>query len=547
MQMVRAAAECIEVEGVRTRFASLISQPETARKPQRRAKRWWRWVLIAALIVIVVPVVVVQVAIRRAEPILKGRVVETLRARFGSDVQLDALHVSVVHGLNVSGGGLRIYPGEEVKATGYRTPVLAVAQFDFQATLTGLIFRPTRVGTVHVRGLQINIPPADVRAKANGRRRRLGKVKVRVEEIVCDDSELVIGTDKPDKDPRVFHLKHIVLRDLGPNTAWPYDAILTNPVPRGEIHAVGTFGPWNTDAPGNSSVQGKYTFEHADLNTIKGLGGMLHSTGDFNGQLDKIAVRGRTEVPNFSLDMANHPLPLTTEFQATVDGTSGDTYLDRIDATLAGSSFVCKGAVVNVKGQGHYIHVNMDMDSGRIQDFLDLAAKTTPAPMSGRLELHSELDIPTGKESVTQKMAMKGDFSLQQIHFTNPEIEDKVDILSLRARGETEHLGPGAPDVHSRMMGEFSMADGRLTFPRLEYALPGGDVRLAGTYRLAGRVVDLTGKVQTRAEVSEMIASKWKSWLLKPLDPFFKKKGWGAVIPVKVTGSNGKVHFGYKF
>jgi hypothetical protein len=44
-----------------------------------------------------------------------------------------------------------------------------------------------------------------------------------------------------------------------------------------------------------------------------------------------------------------------------------------------------------------------------------------------------------------------------------------------------------------------------------------------------------------------MVASKWKRWLLKPLDPFFKKQGWGSVIPVKVTGRNGKVHFGYKF
>lgn len=505
-----------------------------------------RWVIPAALIAIAVPIMVVQIAIRRAEPILKGRVVETLRARFGSDVQLDDLQVNVLHGVNVSGGGLRIYPSGEVMASGYRTPVIAVRQFDFHATLSGLIFRPTRVGTVHVQGLAINIPPADVR-RANPSKRHLGKVKVRVDEIVCDDSELVIGTDKPDKDPRIFHLKHIVLRDLGPNTAWPYDAILTNPVPKGEIHAVGTFGPWSTEDPGNSNVEGKYTFDHADLNTIGGLGGMLHSVGAFRGQLDRIAVHGRTEVPNFSLDMANHPLPLTTEFQATVDGTSGDTYLERIDATLAGSPFVCKGAVVNVKGQGHYIHVNVDMNKGRIQDFLELAAKANPAPMSGTLELHSELDIPTGKETVTKKMALKGDFSLQQIHFTNPEIEDKVDILSLRARGETDHLGPGAPDVHSRMTGEFSMKDGRLTFPHLEYALPGGDVRLSGTYRLAGRTVDLVGKVQTRAEVSDMIASKWKSWLLKPLDPFFKKKGWGAVIPVKVTGSNGKVHFGYKF
>jgi hypothetical protein len=524
-----------------------LIEKQMSTPPARRKRKFWRWAIPVALIVVAVPIATVQIALRRAEPILKGRVVETLRARFGSDVQLDTLHVSIVHGVNVDGGGLRIFPSDNVMAAGYRTPLFTVQHFDFHATLSGLIFRPTRVGTVHVRGLAINIPPADVRAKANSGKRHLGKIKVRVDEIVCDDSELVIGTDKPDKDPRIFHLKHVVLRDLGPNTAWPYEAILTNPVPRGEIHAVGTFGPWSTEAPGNSKVEGKYTFDHADMNTIKGIAGILHSTGSFDGQLDRIAVHGKTQVPDFSLDLANHPMPLTTEFQAIVDGTSGDTYLERVDATLGGSHFLCTGAVVNEKGKGHHIHVTVNMTAGRIEDFLQLTVKTKPAPMSGSLGLNSELDIPTGDESVTKKMTLQGTFNLERIHFTNPDIEDKVDILSLRARGETENLKPGAPDVRSRMMGQFSMRNGQLTFPRLQYTLPGGDVRLSGTYRLDGRVVNFAGKVQTSAQISEMVASKWKRWLLKPLDPFFKKQGWGSVIPVKVTGRNGKVHFGYKF
>jgi hypothetical protein len=524
----------------------LIENQVSTPRP-RRIKTFWRWAIPAALVAIAAPVLILQIAIARAGPILKGRVIDTLKARFGSDVQLDTLHVSIAHGVNVSGGGLRVFPLPEVMAAGYKTPVISVGHFDFHATVSGLVFRPTHVGTVHVQGLVINIPPADLRQKVNNPKRRLGKIKIRVDAILCDDSELVIGTNKPDKDPRVFTLKHIVLRDLGPNSPWPYDAILTNPVPRGEIHATGTFGPWKMEAPGDSNLSGRYTFEHADLDTIKGIAGVLHSTGNFNGQLDRIAVHGKTQVPDFSLDTANHPMPLTTEFQAIVDGTSGDTYLERIDAKLGGSRFLCSGAVVNVKGQGHKIHVSANMRDGRIEDFLELAAPTRPVPMTGSLALNSELDIGTGDESVTKKMTLKGTFGMEQIHFTNPDIEDKVDILSLRARGETENLKPGAPDVRSRMLGEFSMRKGQLTFTRLEYVLPGGDVKLSGTYILEGRIVDLTGKVQTTAEISEMVASKWKKWLLKPLDPFFKKKGWGAVIPVKVTGSNGKVHFGYKF
>jgi hypothetical protein len=240
-------------------------------------------------------------------------------------------------------------------------------------------------------------------------------------------------------------------------------------------------------------------------------------------------------------------MPLLTEFRATVDGTSGDTYLEHIDAKLGGSQFTCSGAVVNIKGRGHAIHVTADVEQGNIGDFLQLAIKTLPPAMSGLISLTTSLDIDPGGESVTRKLNMKGEFSLREIHFTDAEVEDKVDILSLRARGETDNLKSGAPDVQSRLVADFSMRRGELTFPHLEYWLPGGDVKLSGTYRLEGRICDFAGDVRTKAEVSNMIASKWRSILLKPIDPFFRKHGWGAVIPVHVSGRNGKVKVGLRF
>jgi len=489
--------------------------------------------------------IVVRIVLTHANPILKGRVIETLRARFDSEVQLDNLQVSIVGGLGVSGNGLRIFPQNQ-KAADDSKPLIAIKQFQFRASLAGLFFKPTHVRQVNVSGLAINVPPASQRSQANGQKRHTDKIKISVDKIICDDSELVIGTDKPDKDPRVFQLKHIVLQDLGPNNGWPFDAVLTNPIPRGEIHASGTFGPWNTDAPGDSKVNGKYLFENADMNTIKGIAGILRSTGNFDGQLDRIAVRGETDVPNFSLDTADHPMPLFTRFQAVVDGTSGDTYLPQIDAKLGGSEFSCKGAVVDVKGKGHKIDVDTDVPNGQIADFLGLAVKTDPTPMMGLLNLQAKLQIPPGDESVSQKMTMQGAFTLRQIHFTNPEIEDKVDLMSLRAQGHTKNLKPGAPDVTSRMTGDFEMGKGELSFSRLDYSLPGGDVRLTGHYTMDGRQYQFKGKVHTKAEVSQMVASKWKSVLLKPLDPLFSKHGWGTEVPIKISSDkNGKPKFGF--
>jgi hypothetical protein len=69
-------------------------------------------------------------------------------------------------------------------------------------------------------------------------------------------------------------------------------------------------------------------------------------------------------------------------------------------------------------------------------------------------------------------------------------------------------------------------------------------VALTGEYTLDGERFEFEGKMRTDAKVSQMVASKWKSILLKPVDPFFKKNGAGAEIPVKVSGTKSAPKFG---
>jgi len=518
-----------------------VLHDKTTQSPNKR--NGWRLFLWIVLVSLIVLLVVGAVMLKRAAPILKGRVIETLSTRFNSHVELDDLQVSLIKGLAVSGNGLRIFAPDDVVAAGAKAPIIAVRRFEFHASLIGFFLKPTHLGSVHVQGLAINIPPKSMRQNGKTPQHR-GKIKILVDELICDDSRLVIGTDKPDRDPKVFVLQHIVLKNVGPNAPSRYDATLINAIPKGDIRAVGTFGPWNTEAPGESTVTGKYTFQHADLNTIKGIGGTLHSVGDFTGRLDRIEVQGIADVPDFTLDTANHPVPLHTQFSAIVDGTTGDTYLQPVNAKLGASEFSCQGAVVNIKGQGHTIDLDVDVPAGRIQDFLQLAVKTQPVVMTGVLDMKTKLHIRPGKESVTQKLGLKGAFGLKQIHFTNPDVQDKVDMLSLRAEGHPKEAKPGAEDVSSQMTGSFLMGDGKLTLQALVYTLPGATVQLQGVYTLDGKKFDFNGKVRTQAKLSQMVASRWKSWALKIADPFFQKHGAGAEIPVKVTGTNTAPKFG---
>ncbi len=491
--------------------------------------------------------VVARIVIRRAEPIMKGRVIQTLEQRFQSRVELDEFDVSVLHGLEATGRGLRIYAPADVVAAGATSPLISVDSFSFHAGLKGLFFKPTHVGVVHVTGLTIDLPPRRMRDAAAFRKRYREKIKIVVDEIVCDDSRLVIGTDKKDKAPKIFELRHIVLHDVGPDKPWPYDATLTNAIPKGEIHAVGSFGPWNTETPGDSSVAGTYTFDHADLDPIKGIGGTLHSAGTFDGRLDKIAVQGTADVPNFSLDTANHPMPLETSFQAVVDGTTGDTYLRRVDAKLGESRFSSSGAVVNHKGVGHSIDLEVDVPAGRIQDFLTLAVKTRPPVLTGMLNTRETMHIEPGPESVMHKMTLHGAFTLRRMHFNNSQVQEKIDMLSERAQGDPKAAKPGAPAVSSQIVGQFGMDHGAFRFERLDYTLPGATVAMTGVYSLDGKTFDFHGKVRTEATLSRMVVAPWKRWLLKAVDPFFRKNGAGAEIPIKVTGTEGAPKFGLDF
>jgi hypothetical protein len=507
-------------------------------------RRAWTWFLASFFIVVAVLGVIGEVTVHRAAPILERRVIETLSTRFDSRVELDGFDVSLVKGLEVSGRGLRIFPQDEVVAAGATEPLIALKHFSFHADWTGLFAKPMHVGTVHVTGMAIQIPPKEMRAQAPKGRRHIGKIEIVVDEIVFDDSKLVIGTLKPDKEPLDFEMSRIVMRNVGPTKPWEYDATLVNATPKGDIHANGTFGPWINDSPGDSTVTGRYTFDHADLSTIKGIGGMLSSVGEFTGQLNDIVVDGTTETPDFFLDTGNHTMPLHTKFHAIVVGTNGDTYLQPVDARLGQSNFTCNGAVINVKGKGHIIDLDVTVLNGRMQDFLQLAVKTTPVVMTGRLTTKTKLHIRPGDESVSKKLGLQGRFTLRQIHFTNPEVQDKVDMLSLRAQGDPKDAKPGAEDVHSQLVGQFVMGDGKLSFSKLDYTLPGATVVLTGEYSLDGEQFEFEGKMRTDAKVSQMVASKWKSILLKPVDPFFKKNGAGAEIPVKVSGTRSAPKFG---
>jgi hypothetical protein len=336
-----------------------------------------------------------------------------------------------------------------------------------------------------------------------------------------------------------------------------FDATLVNPKPIGDIHSSGYFGPFQQDTPGETPVSGSYTFSHANLATFKGIAGTLSSTGKYQGPLNHLTVDGQADVPDFRLNTGSHPLPLHTIFHAIVDGMTGDTYLQPVQAQLAHSRFTVTGSIVKVPGtpggqHGHNITLDVVMNSARIEDFLKLAVRNDPPVMNGNLRMNAKLDIPPGDVPVPQKMQLSGNFDVSQASFNSDKIQGKINLLSQLGQGHPKdpdlHVNPPQPEINvpAEVKGDFALASGRMDFSTLEFGVPGAKIDMQGIYTLDGSKFDFHGQAKLDAPPSHMTTG-FKSALLKMVDPFFAKQGYGTVVPIEVSGTKSDPHFGLDF
>jgi hypothetical protein len=516
--------------------------------PARKYSRW-RWILTIVLVSAAIVSVLAAIVASHAEPILRARVLETLSARFKTKVELDGFHVSALEGLQVSGSGLTLFGAEDPNnhEPGIQ-PLISVSEFRFRTGVMDLLRSPMHVNTVYMKGLILNLPPREQRAELKNMGPQGGKIQIVVDKFVCDQAELIINTLRPGKLPLEFDIEKLNMTSIGPNQPLQFDANLTNPKPVGNIISSGSFGPWQADSPRDTPVRGTYSFTNADLSTIKGIGGILSSTGQYAGSLDDIVVDGTTDTPDFRIAVSGRPVPLHTDFHAVVDGTSGDTYLQPVKAKILNSWLVANGSVVRMSNpKGHRVKLDVTIAKGRIEDLLKLAVRTDPPVMTGLLQLKTTFDLPPGEPDVANRLKLTGNFRVTQSHFTNDKIQSKVDALSMRSQGKPKLAQDNIPDdVRSDLMGVFNLEDGVIHFSRLQFEIPGTWVNLTGDYSLDGNQFDFRGKARMDAKLSHMVGG-WKSILLKPADPFFSKNGAGTEIPVKVTGTKSEPHFGTDF
>lgn len=362
-----------------------------------------------------------------------------------------------------------------------------------------------------------------------------------VEKMVIH--EAVLDILRPDGSRYTYPIKQATFRNLQKNKPLSFDVDFQNAYPVGPAHATGTFGPIQPGNLGATPLSGTFTFAPVNLDQIGELHGILTAKGQFKGPLTAIEEFAQASTPDFAVSHGR-PVPMSGWVQCTVNGLNLNIVLHRIEVKT-GKTVVDAGG--EYMGSPGATHVQLMVANGRAEDMLRPFLHN-PAPIVGPVWLKLDAHLaPDGKgETFFHRLTVDGSFNVPEERVTKRSEENKLTSFSERAQGEKteddskqdEPEGPGV-DALSSLVGQAKIRDGMVSTKRLEFGMPGASADLSGWYNLRNGAVHLDGELKMEKDISHA-QTGFKSVLLKPLAPFFKKKHAGAVVPIAVRGEPGQ-------
>jgi AsmA-like C-terminal region len=463
--------------------------------------------------------------------------IRSLSQQFEGHVELGAVRVTGFPQLGVSGEDLAIH------FDGHRNALIHVDRFTFRLGMLAILRFPRHISAVRIENMTITIPAS--KDQRNPKISGAGKANKRIlsvvlDEVTCKDTTIITlprqaQPGEPQKAPLEWTIHDLHLAAASVGQPLHFHGTLTNAKPKGEIDTSGDFGPWDLDNPGATPVSGAYKFTDADLGSFPGIRGILSSTGKFSGELAELQVDGETDTPDFSLDKVGKPVPLHTNFRATVDGTNGNTLLHPVHATLVRSLIIAEGSVTKEpENRGHTIVVNFGAPNARIQDLLSLAVNSDKPFLTGTVKIKGKLVVPPSHLKALESLILDGEFGLADARWSSQEVREELQALSRRAEGKPadEEAGSAVSDLR----GNFHVEKGMVKFSSLTFSVPGAAIDLTGTYQLACGALHFNGHLRLQAKLSQTVSGA-KSFFLKAVDPFFRKDGAGALVPISITGT----------
>ncbi|HEY1676198.1 MAG TPA: AsmA-like C-terminal region-containing protein [Candidatus Sulfotelmatobacter sp.] len=361
-----------------------------------------------------------------------------------------------------------------------------------------------------------------------------------IDQIIANGSSVAF-VSSDGSTPLVFDVHDALLTDVRWGSPIHYQLKFHNPQPPGEISVAGTFGPWADGHHEDTPMSGDFTFDQADLSVFGGIGGMLASRGRFGGIFKHVDTEGTINIPDFEVTSGGHKVPLTSHFDAYVDAIHGDTFLKRVETHWGRTTVVAEGSVAgSPNAHGKFGRFRLTGRNSRIEDILGLFVTGSRAPMSGALSFQTTAEIPPDHRPFLKKVRLTGKFGIGEGSFSSPDTQENVDTLSAGARGARKE---DAETVLTNLSGKFDLAGGNTHFSELSFGVPGASAKMHGTYDILNYKINLHGQMRVDSQISNT-SSGVKALLLKMMDPIFKKKKRGEIVPVHIEGTYQKPECG---
>jgi hypothetical protein len=420
-------------------------------------------------------------------------------------------------------------------------PVGMVETVRVEGSWMDLLLVRRRIVAVYADGLHVMIPPVGSRANKEdfppGSSNDFEGPSVAVGRFVVRDGVLDILRTNGSR--YTFPIQQLVITHLEKNATVGYAVEMQTPRAVGRLVASGSFGPLVGGKLQQTPVSGRFTYDDVKLDGISELHGVLTSRGSFRGTLAGIEGQAESSIANFSVG-EGRGVALAGSATGAVNALNGEVALHSVDVTAGRTVVHVTGQMV---GAPKVTDLEVSVASGRVQDLLRPFLRKRP-PVVGpvRLQGHARVAAAEHGESFLERFTMKGEFEIPKERLTDAPTEKSLTAFSERAQGVSDGKAAGVADeqdVLSSLVGTAVITKGVVHGSRLVFEVPGASIEASGTFDLKSEKVDMAGDLRMKAELPH-VTTGFKSFLLKPLAPLFRKKHVGAVVPVRVTGSPGQ-------
>jgi len=413
-----------------------------------------------------------------------------------------------------------------------------------RGTWSDLVMLRQRVELVDITGLHVVVPP--IGSKENhedfppGSGSDFTGPDTSIERFVVHKSLLEI--QRLGGKPFSFPIKQLEIRNLHKGEALNYAVEMQNAIPTGYILARGSMGPMNAKDFASTPVSANFAFTQVNLHDVGDISGTLDAHGVFKGTLAAMEVETNAETKNFAVTDGK-PTPVEATMRGTLYGSNGDLDIHSIDVRIRETSI---HAVGSIKGNPKVTNFDISLERGRAEDVMQPFVQEE-VPITGSVWLKSHAYVGPPGDGFMERLRMTGVLNVPAERLSDRDDEKSLSAFSERAQGNRKPNTGVAPDnkpmdvtkdALSSVRGTVRLENGVVSTSRVTFKVPGAEATMAGTFRFDGEVAHLTGNLKMDTDISHTTTG-FKSFLLKPLAPFFKKKNAGAVVPIAVTGTPG--------